>query len=87
MTYEYAPAVFAAIRQMDGIDDNDLLDSLKTEKNFEEIFKAKKSAGKSGSFFFFSYDKRFLIKTMNDSEKKVFMKALPDYFNHCRKYK
>jgi hypothetical protein len=49
------------------------------------VFKAKESAGKSGSFFFFSYDKKFLLKTMNDSEMDVFQKALPEYFNHLRK--
>jgi 1-phosphatidylinositol-4-phosphate 5-kinase len=43
------------------------------------VFKAKESAGKSGSFFFFSYDKKFLIKTMNNNELRVFKEALPDY--------
>jgi len=49
------------------------------------VFKAKESAGKSGSFFFFSYDKRFLIKTMNNNELRVFKEALPDYVQHIRK--
>jgi hypothetical protein len=31
---------------------------------------------------FFSEDKKLLIKTMNDSELTVFMKALYDYFMH-----
>jgi len=49
------------------------------------VFKAKESAGKSGSFFFFSYNKKFLIKTMNNNELKVFKKALPDYVKHVLK--
>jgi len=48
------------------------------------VFKAKESAGKSGSFFFFSYDKQFLIKTMNDNEMEVFVEALPEYFEHLK---
>lgn len=34
---------------------------------------------------FSSFDRRFLIKTMNPSEKKVFMKALPRYITHLKK--
>lgn len=33
---------------------------------------------------FSSYDKRFLIKTMNPSELKVFKKALPQYLEHLK---
>jgi 1-phosphatidylinositol-4-phosphate 5-kinase len=61
--------------------------SLSTDANRESVFKAKESAGKSGSFFFFSYDRRFIIKTMNNAELNLFKKALPDYFFHCRKYR
>lgn len=32
------------------------------------MFKMKESEGKSGSFFFFSHDDKFLIKTLTDSE-------------------
>lgn len=34
--------------------------------------------------FFFSHDKKCLIKTMNDNEMKVFMRALPEYFLHLK---
>ena len=47
---------------------------------------AKESAGKSGSFFFFSYDKKFILKTMNDNEMDIFIKMLPDYLDHFIKY-
>lgn len=59
-------------------------ESLSTEKNHKSVFKAKESAGKSGSFFFFSFDRRFIIKTMNTSEKKVFIDALPHYMQHLK---
>jgi 1-phosphatidylinositol-4-phosphate 5-kinase len=49
--------------------------------------KAKESAGKSGSFFFFSYDNQFLLKTMNDNEMSIFNESLPDYYFHLRQNK
>ena len=35
-------------------------------------------------FFFFSYDKKFLLKTMNDNEMHIFKKILPEYLNHLK---
>ena len=81
-TTEYAPAIFQAIRDMDNVTDTQIQNSLNTELNRTQVFKAKESAGKSGSFFFFSYDKKFLIKTMNDKELAVFLDALPTYLFH-----
>jgi len=36
--------------------------------NKEQMSKVKESEGKSGSFFFFSHDGRFLIKTISKNE-------------------
>jgi 1-phosphatidylinositol-4-phosphate 5-kinase len=76
-TTEYAPAIFSAIRKMDGITDQMVQSSLDVQANRTQVFKAKESAGKSGSFFFFSHDRQFLLKTMNDREMKVFKGCLP----------
>jgi hypothetical protein len=46
------------------------------------VFKAGEGAGASGSFFFFSHDRRFIIKTMTEVEKKLYLKRLPDYELH-----
>jgi 1-phosphatidylinositol-4-phosphate 5-kinase len=81
---EYAPAVFNEIRLLDGLTSENICKSLNPENNRESVFKAKESAGKSGSFFFFSYDRQFIIKTMNSSELKVFRNALPNYFLHLK---
>jgi len=74
---EWAPAVFHAIKKMDKITPEMIEESLSTDSNAKQMFKAKESAGKSGSFMFSTFDKRFLIKTMNTSEQKVFKQALP----------
>lgn len=84
---EWAPAVFHAIRKMDGITPEMIEESLDTDSNAKQLFKAKESAGKSGSFMFSSFDRRFLIKTMNTNEQKVLREALPHYLNHCRNNK
>ena len=48
------------------------------------IFKAGEGAGRSGSFFFFSHDNRFIIKTMTKGEMDLLIKILPDYVNHLK---
>ena len=69
---------------MDGITPEMIEHSLSTDANAKQLFKAKESAGKSGSFMFSSFDKRFLIKTMNTSEQAVLKKALPRYLDHLK---
>lgn len=51
------------------------------------VFKAGLGAGKSGSFFFFSHDCQFIIKTVKDDEMRVLMKMLPDYLEHLKNNK
>ena len=84
---ELAPAVFNAIRRMDGITPQMIQESLSTDANSKQLFKAKESAGKSGSFMFSSFDRRFIVKTMNKSEQAVLVEALPDYIDHLRENK
>lgn len=42
------------------------------------------SPGKSGSFFYFSRDYRFIIKTIHHSEHKFLRKILKEYYNHVK---
>ena len=42
--------------------------------------------GKSGSFFFFSDDEKFLIKTMTQDDFRTFKKLFRLYFEHINKY-
>jgi hypothetical protein len=69
---EVAPKVFRYLRHLDGFDEATLRESLNPRNNIESIFKAGESQGKSGSFFFFSQDKRFIIKTMTNSDYDAF---------------
>lgn len=49
------------------------------------VFKAGEGAGRSGSFFFFSHDRKFIIKTMTNQELVLFISKLPNFIKHFRK--
>lgn len=79
---EVMPYVFAKIRDNDRITNTMIKKSLSPEFNREQAFNAGEGQGKSGSFFFFSHDHRFIIKTMNDDEFKKFNWMIEDYLDH-----
>ena len=68
--------------EIDGVDRKDIMTSLAIEKNREMVFKAGQGAGLSGSFFFFSHDDKFLIKTINKREKELLLNMLDDLISH-----
>lgn len=80
--YDYAHKAFHKLRYEDGITKDMIRHSLDPEKNLENAKKAGESTGKSGSFFFFSKDKKFIIKTMFKDELDSFMLNLESYFKH-----
>ena len=43
------------------------------------VFQAGEGKGKSNSFFFFSYDNKFIIKTLQGEEKKNLIGMLDEY--------
>jgi 1-phosphatidylinositol-4-phosphate 5-kinase len=70
---------------MNNISVENLMQSLDVKKNIKMIFKAGESAGKSGSFFFFSHDHKFVIKTLKGNEKQLLINILDDYIEHFKK--
>ena len=60
--------------------------SFSPELNREQVFKTGEGSGKSGSFFFLTHDKRFMIKTINESELKIMLDILPSFIAHHLKY-
>ncbi|KAI9322627.1 hypothetical protein BX666DRAFT_1849629 [Dichotomocladium elegans] len=75
---DYAPWVFRQLREQFGIDPADYLVSLTSKYILSELG----SPGKSGSFFYYSRDYRFIIKTIHHSEHKYLRKILKDYHAH-----
>ncbi|KAL1639450.1 Phosphatidylinositol-4-phosphate 5-kinase [Diplodia intermedia] len=77
---DYAPWVFRHLRQTFKIDPADYLMSLTSKYILSELG----SPGKSGSFFYFSRDYKYIIKTIHHAEHKFLRKILKDYYNHVR---
>ena len=50
--------------------------------NTKQIFKSGQGSGASGSFFFFSYDQKFLIKTLRGREIDNMLEMIDDYLKH-----
>ncbi|ORX34962.1 hypothetical protein BD324DRAFT_582830 [Kockovaella imperatae] len=78
---DYAPWVFRDLRDEHfHLDPADYLLSLTAKYILSELG----SPGKSGSFFYFSRDYRFIIKTISHSEHKFLRSILKDYHEHVK---
>lgn len=75
---DYAPWVFRHLRAHFRLDPADYLMSLTGKYILSELG----SPGKSGSFFYFSRDYKYIIKTIHHSEHKFLRKILKDYYQH-----
>ncbi|KAG6330617.1 hypothetical protein ID866_8472 [Astraeus odoratus] len=78
---DYAPWVFRELREdYFQLDPADYLLSLTAKYILSELG----SPGKSGSFFYFSRDYRFIIKTIRHSEHKFLLSMLKEYYAHVK---
>ncbi|ODA83448.1 hypothetical protein RJ55_01962 [Drechmeria coniospora] len=77
---DYAPWVFRRLRSLFRLDPADYLMSLTGKYILSELG----SPGKSGSFFYFSRDYKYIIKTIHHAEHKFLRKILKEYYNHVR---
>ncbi|OJT04907.1 Phosphatidylinositol 4-phosphate 5-kinase its3 [Trametes pubescens] len=78
---DYAPWVFRELREdYFHLDPADYLLSLTAKYILSELG----SPGKSGSFFYFSRDYRFIIKTIHHNEHKFLRRILPQYYAHVK---
>ena len=75
---DYAPWVFRHLRTIFKLDPADYLVSLTSKYILSELG----SPGKSGSFFYFSRDYKYIIKTIHHAEHKLLRKVLREYYNH-----
>ncbi|CAG8977049.1 hypothetical protein HYALB_00005756 [Hymenoscyphus albidus] len=75
---DYAPWVFRHLRAKFKLDPADYLMSLTSKYILSELG----SPGKSGSFFYFSRDYKYIIKTIHHAEHKFLRRILKDYYSH-----
>jgi len=82
--HEYAPHLFAMIREQETFSYKIMLDSFAPNNNRTGMRNFQEGSGKSSSFFFFTDNKRFVIKTLKDSELKLLTKKglLQKYAEH-----
>ena len=84
---EYFPQKFNDLRKNDGITDDIMIKSFSPIKNKSAIDKMGESKGKSGSFFFYSHDRKFIIKTITKEEKETMDEILLEYYNYTQEHK
>ena len=85
---DYAPHVFRYLRtEIYGINDENYYNSIKLDGRSNADICAKFSEGRSGAFFFYSYDGQYLIKTLNKEEASFLLTILPHYVQHFTKNK
>lgn len=77
---DYSPWVFRHLRDFFRLDPADYLMSLTAKYIVSELG----SPGKSGSFFYYSRDYRFIIKTIRHSEHKLLRRILKSYTAHVK---
>ena len=77
----YAPRVFKTLMRSDGV--NNLQFHVNRQKNEQQIRKQVQSdGGKSGQFFFFTYDNRIILKTLELKELDVILERLKAFCDH-----
>ena len=78
----FCPFVFHHIRLIDNISIDDILASLDPINNMKKLKSNKVSGGRGSNCIFSTWDKRFIIKTVNVTERKILVeKMIVDY--HC----
>lgn len=73
---------FRRISALDNVVLDDLKKSIHLNLNKHQIDEAGEGAGKSGNFFFFTFDNKYLIKTMTDGDVENLLEILDKYIAH-----
>lgn len=83
---EYAPAIFRRLREQAGITEKLILETFKPINNETSINNFFQGSGKSESFFFFTQNQEFVLKTMKASEMKLLLGTdlIGNYARHMR---
>ena len=80
---EYAPKCFAYLRDLEGINIDEMINSFLPQNNKAGM---KKSAGKSGSFFISTDNGEYMIKTLKSDEFELIRKSfLEKYIEYISK--
>jgi len=78
---DYCPDIFKDLRDMFDVDPAQYLIDICGDFELLEFI----SNSKSGEFFFFTHNQRFMVKTMTKSESKLLRKVMPAYYSYISK--
>lgn len=88
---DYAPNTFNHIRKVFNIDNEEYINSLGPNKLMSSLMmgevsslKGLTSQGKSGSFFYYTADSKYMLKTIQYREYKHLRKILADYYHYIK---
>jgi 1-phosphatidylinositol-4-phosphate 5-kinase len=84
---DYAPQAFQRLRQRTCVTEDDYIKSLSPEQilnsfwtnDFQSLLELS-SSGQSGALFYFTQDKKYMMKTIARREFKILHRMLPQYF-------
>lgn len=80
---DYCPRIFRILHKADNNIDEVIATSLSPFLNIDGLKEMKKSQGKSGSFFFFTSNNKFLIKTITNEELDTLLNGFMEkYYIH-----
>ncbi|KAF1313621.1 Phosphatidylinositol-4-phosphate 5 kinase-like protein, partial [Globisporangium splendens] len=76
--YDFAPHVFRRLRGEARISSSSYRNSL------QQTTKERVSEGKSGAFFYFTEDRKYVVKTLTKEELKFLLSILPTYYTFIK---
>jgi len=79
---DYSPHIFKQLRCMFKVDPGKYMTDICGDFHMLEFM----SNSKSGSFFFFTHNTRYMVKTITKSESKLLRKILQDYYSYICKH-
>eukprot|EP01126_Amoeba_proteus_P060919 TRINITY_DN8120_c0_g1_i12.p1 TRINITY_DN8120_c0_g1~~TRINITY_DN8120_c0_g1_i12.p1 ORF type:complete len:244 (-),score=35.32 TRINITY_DN8120_c0_g1_i12:273-1004(-) len=80
--YDMSPRVFEKIRYLSGVNPKEYRKSLHPYTFLKFLDNQKFTDGRSGSYFCFSPDKKFILKTVPCSESRLLYDIMWDYYQH-----
>ncbi|GAB9474085.1 hypothetical protein Gpo141_00011226 [Globisporangium polare] len=76
---DFAPEVFRRLREEANIS------SVSYRNSLEQTTKERVSEGKSGAFFYFTEDRKYVVKTLSEEERKFLLSILPLYYTFIKR--
>ena len=79
---EYCTKEMSKLNEYFGITNQKILNSIDPFLNQKNLLSIGEGEGKSGSFFFYTFDKKYLIKTITEKELRIFLNLFHGYAKH-----